>query len=219
MDNGVDAILTERGTTHGEYTDHAKCTQAILRAMMAEKNWSTLPDIVKESVHMVAHKLGRIATGDPMVPDHWDDIAGYARLVSQRIATPIAPYQPDAYEAMARGWQVSRSEAKNQFYKMALDARDKRKSSDLPLTKQAIPDPIALDTNVPLLGELVEGQRASGQGVIGTLLGVGAVSRDFYVRTNSGVVERLVHCHPAPKPGTPEDGGQHARQEIDEEAV
>lgn len=34
---------------------------------------------------MIAHKLARIAVGDPDVNDHWDDIAGYATLVSQRM--------------------------------------------------------------------------------------------------------------------------------------
>ncbi len=85
MSMTTEQLLAERQKTHGEYTDHARCTQNILRAMQAEKNWNGLSDIQKESLHMFAHKMGRIATGNPNIHDHWDDIAGYAKLVSDRI--------------------------------------------------------------------------------------------------------------------------------------
>lgn len=86
----TEQLLAERGKTHGDYTDHARCTQAIMRALMAEKNWDDLPDVMKESLHMFAHKMGRVVTGDPFHADHWDDIAGYAKLVSQRIGGLLA---------------------------------------------------------------------------------------------------------------------------------
>lgn len=85
MSQTTDQLLAERGKTHGDYTHHARCTQAILRALQAEKNWDSLPDEMKETLHMVAHKMGRVVSGDPYVKDHWDDMAGYPRLVSQRI--------------------------------------------------------------------------------------------------------------------------------------
>jgi hypothetical protein len=34
---------------------------------------------------MIIHKIGRIVTGNPDVPDHWLDIEGYARLVRDRL--------------------------------------------------------------------------------------------------------------------------------------
>ena len=85
MSMTTEQLLAERGKTHGEYTDHARCTQNIMRAMQSEKNWDSLSDVQKESLHMFAHKMGRIATGNPDIHDHWDDIAGYAKLVSDRI--------------------------------------------------------------------------------------------------------------------------------------
>lgn len=114
-DMTTEQLLAERATTHGEYADHARCTQAILNACMREKNWHTLPDIVKESMHMIAHKMGRVSTGNPLIPDHWDDIAGYARLVSQRITDPKVAYEPDIYEGLARIWGVSRAEAQARY--------------------------------------------------------------------------------------------------------
>ena len=81
-------ILAERKKTHGEYYEHARATQKIVGAVSDERNWSTLTPIMLETVHMIAHKLGRIATGDPSAPDHWLDIAGYATLVHQRLTEP-----------------------------------------------------------------------------------------------------------------------------------
>jgi len=78
-------ILTERGTTHGDYTDHATITQMLKRVMRTGKNWESLSDIQKETLEMNAHKVGRILSGNPNHKDHWDDIAGYAVLVSERI--------------------------------------------------------------------------------------------------------------------------------------
>jgi hypothetical protein len=81
----VDALLAERATTHGEYADHAQLTQDLLAVMQAAPSWAGLPAIIKETLHMHAHKIGRILTGNPFLRDHHDDIAGYARLISQRI--------------------------------------------------------------------------------------------------------------------------------------
>jgi hypothetical protein len=89
MTSEIDQILVERKSTHGEYAEHARCTQAILRVLEQERNWVELPDIMRESLHMIAHKMGRILVGNPFKHDHWDDIAGYARLVPQRIVDGV----------------------------------------------------------------------------------------------------------------------------------
>jgi hypothetical protein len=36
-----------------------------------------------ESLEMIAHKIGRILAGNENFHDHWDDIAGYAKLGSE----------------------------------------------------------------------------------------------------------------------------------------
>ena len=78
------ALLVERGKTHGDYTDHATITQALKFCAKDGKNWHSNPPVVKEALEMIFHKIGRILSGDPDFRDHWDDIAGYAKLVADR---------------------------------------------------------------------------------------------------------------------------------------
>lgn len=78
-------ILAERAKTHGDFTDHAHYTQEIKRTMRSSSNWEDLSDVQKEALEMNAHKVGRILSGNPNHQDHWDDIAGYAKLVSERL--------------------------------------------------------------------------------------------------------------------------------------
>lgn len=81
----TEEILAERQTTHGEFKDNARMSQNIKRLMEGTKNWQSLEDFQKESLHMIAHKIGRILEGNPHFKDHWDDIAGYAKLVADRV--------------------------------------------------------------------------------------------------------------------------------------
>lgn len=84
---GVDAVLAERGSRYGLFKDHAEVTQslkAIFKAKMGAK-WDFLADDQRESLEMIAHKLGRIINGDPNYSDSWTDIAGYAQLVADRL--------------------------------------------------------------------------------------------------------------------------------------
>lgn len=43
-----------------------------------------LPD-QREALDMIFHKIGRIVCGDPNYADSWHDIAGYAKLVENRL--------------------------------------------------------------------------------------------------------------------------------------
>lgn len=83
----IDQTLNERGGRYGKFKDHAEVTQtlkAIIKSKMGEK-WDQLADDQKESLEMIAHKLGRIINGDPNYADSWVDIAGYAKLVADRL--------------------------------------------------------------------------------------------------------------------------------------
>lgn len=87
MSAELTAVLAERGSRYGKFTDHAEVTQglkAIFRSRMGAK-WDHLADDQKEGLEMIAHKLGRIVCGDPDYADSWVDIAGYAKLVADRL--------------------------------------------------------------------------------------------------------------------------------------
>lgn len=79
----IDALLTERGKTHGDYTRHAEITQEI-KDVMHRTIGAKHTIVHRESLEMIAHKIGRILAGDPDFRDHWDDIAGYAKLAADR---------------------------------------------------------------------------------------------------------------------------------------
>lgn len=81
----IQNTINERKTTHGDFTDHARVTQAIKRAMRDSPNWSKLTDCQKESLEMQAHKQGRILSGNPNHDDHWLDIEGYAKIARERL--------------------------------------------------------------------------------------------------------------------------------------
>lgn len=77
----IGKILEERGSRYGSFADHAKITWDIKRAMRRGVNWGKLSDSQKESLDMVAHKVGRILNGDPDYLDSWVDVVGYVQLV------------------------------------------------------------------------------------------------------------------------------------------
>ena len=81
----IDDILTERGKRYGVFKEHARITQGLKDAMVAEDKWGALTADQKEALEMIAHKIGRILNGDPNYADSWDDIAGYAKLVGDRL--------------------------------------------------------------------------------------------------------------------------------------
>jgi hypothetical protein len=81
----IEEILNEREETHGKFEDHAAITDVIKFDMQQSSNWSTLGSMKREALDMIAHKIGRILAGNPNVKDHWDDIAGYAKLVSREL--------------------------------------------------------------------------------------------------------------------------------------
>lgn len=118
----TEELLAERGKTHGEYAEHARCTQSILRVLQAERGYPALSDMQKETLHMIAHKMGRIVTGNPDLADHYDDIAGYAKLISQRLEKPVEPVDitKDIYTALAFAWGCSREEAKKRSYALSV---------------------------------------------------------------------------------------------------
>lgn len=85
----IKAILEERGKIHGDFTEHARITQALKLAARNGVNWKQgeLTSVQMEAIEMILHKIGRIVSGDPNHKDHWLDIAGYAQLAADRCYT------------------------------------------------------------------------------------------------------------------------------------
>ena len=78
-------ILAERGNRYGDFYGHAVITQNLKGVMYEQGNWYKLSPDQQEALEMIAHKIGRILNGDPNYADSWVDIAGYAKLVSDRL--------------------------------------------------------------------------------------------------------------------------------------
>ena len=85
MSSSVNTILQVRGSRYGSFQDNAQISQNIKSVMYGSANWHTMPDYMKESLHMIAHKISRILEGDYSYDDSWVDIAGYATLVVEEI--------------------------------------------------------------------------------------------------------------------------------------
>lgn len=83
--NQIDSILAERGKRYGSFLGHSKVTWEIKYALRTGPNWPLLASDQKEALDMIAHKIGRILNGDPDYADSWVDIAGYAKLVADRL--------------------------------------------------------------------------------------------------------------------------------------
>ena len=81
----VDATLTERGSRYGKFKDHAELSQQLKEAMYCTDGWECLSADMRESLEMIQHKVARILNGDPTYADSWHDIAGYAKLVDDRL--------------------------------------------------------------------------------------------------------------------------------------
>lgn len=83
----VDAILDERGSRYGPFIDHARITQRLKNVahQFATDHGKRFDVDQAEALDMIFHKIGRILNGDPNYADSWIDIAGYAKLVADRL--------------------------------------------------------------------------------------------------------------------------------------
>lgn len=81
----TERLLEEREQTHGDFADNARIAQRLRHLFRAQPGWEKLPDMQRESLDMIACKVGRILSGNAFEPDHWADISGYAEL-GQRCA-------------------------------------------------------------------------------------------------------------------------------------
>lgn len=83
----IDEILTERGNRYGAFISHAHVTYNLKEVAhnFAYEFQKRLSADQWEALDMIFHKIGRILNGDPNYADSWVDIAGYAKLVADRL--------------------------------------------------------------------------------------------------------------------------------------
>lgn len=81
----IRSILNQREKTYGDYSDVSDTSQRIKNVLRQNPNWDELFAFQRESLDMIANKIGRIMNGDPEYLDSWVDIVGYAQLVVDRL--------------------------------------------------------------------------------------------------------------------------------------
>jgi hypothetical protein len=83
----IDGTLDERAQDYGKFKDGAALMQGIKRLLAdhARAHNKTFADDQWEALEMIVHKMARIVNGNPDKVDSWTDIAGYAKLVADRL--------------------------------------------------------------------------------------------------------------------------------------
>lgn len=86
-DDSIESVLAERGSRYGSFAGHAAVAQElkiVIASCLLERDKQLEADM-QEALDMICHKIARIINGDPEYADSWIDIAGYAKLVADRL--------------------------------------------------------------------------------------------------------------------------------------
>ncbi len=83
METNIAEMLIERGSRYGEFKRHAEITMQLKNIVHTFDPGMENDQL--EALDMIMHKVGRILNGDPNYADSWVDIAGYAKLVADRL--------------------------------------------------------------------------------------------------------------------------------------
>jgi hypothetical protein len=83
----VNTLLQERALQYGTFASLAKTAQefkSVLYRELGSRN-KRLADDQSEALDMIMTKIARVINGDANHVDTWNDIAGYAKLVAERL--------------------------------------------------------------------------------------------------------------------------------------
>ncbi len=78
-------LVTERGSTHGAFSDNAKAAQELRDLFRQSPHWAEMDPVCREAMDMIATKFSRILSGQSTFRDHWADCQGYSQLVLDHI--------------------------------------------------------------------------------------------------------------------------------------
>jgi len=81
----IENTLAERGARYGSFKEHARIAQSLQDVMRNELGWRKLPDDQKQALTVISDKIARMLNGDAAYRDNWHDVAGYAKLVDDRM--------------------------------------------------------------------------------------------------------------------------------------
>jgi hypothetical protein len=79
MNSDITDVLEQRHGRYGSFIDNANVTNSLYEIV---EPWVQKDDpYIKEALHMILHKISRIACGDKSYKDNWVDIIGYSQCV------------------------------------------------------------------------------------------------------------------------------------------
>jgi hypothetical protein len=81
----IEEILEDRENDYGTFALLALLSQSLKKRVSSHDDWALLAPDKRESIEMILHKIARIVTGNSNKKDSWDDIAGYAILISKTL--------------------------------------------------------------------------------------------------------------------------------------
>jgi hypothetical protein len=79
--------LNKRELTHGSFAETALIATQLKHTIQGavfrreQRKQAPLSPRQREALEMIATKTARILAGDPSALEHWEDIAGYAKLI------------------------------------------------------------------------------------------------------------------------------------------
>lgn len=87
--DSISGVLAERGTRYGAFIGHSEICQDLKATIKLhlDNRAKVLHWDQQEALDMICHKIARILNGDADYADSWVDIAGYAKLVADRLET------------------------------------------------------------------------------------------------------------------------------------
>jgi hypothetical protein len=75
----IKKVLSERNSNYGSFLDNANVTNDLYSCIDL---WVIDEEpYIKEALHMICHKVSRIACGNTKYKDNWVDIIGYSQCV------------------------------------------------------------------------------------------------------------------------------------------
>ena len=81
----IEDVLIMRGNRYGQYRNVSEFSQALKDIVHKAPSWDKMEPYMQESLELICNKLARICNGDPYYDDSWNDIAGYAQLVTDEL--------------------------------------------------------------------------------------------------------------------------------------